>query len=93
MGLQTEHVYTCRGRQRAVFLRPDSASVRFGVELMDGDEGVVEVSYDPVEHVRKGRGEWVAFDGGLGGSVACATAIRVNLSRVDGWVRMFVEQG
>ena len=60
------------------------------MELLPGDEGVVEVSFDPVERVRRGVGEWVPFEGGLGGSVACATAIRLNLSAVEGWVRLTV---
>lgn len=93
MGLRTEHYYTCRGRQRAVFLRPEAVTARFAVELLEGDEGRVEVSYDPVETVRKGRGEWVPFEGGLAGGVAGATALRVNVGKVEGWVKLMVQQG
>lgn len=91
--MQTEHVYTGKGRQRAVFLRPDTTEMRFGVELLQGDEGVVEVSYDPVEMVRRGRGEWCVFEGGLGGSLHSVTAIRLNIRHVDGWMKLFIEQG
>lgn len=90
MGIRTEHYYTCKGRQRAVFLRPDVAAVRFALEVQPGDEAVVEVSYDPVETVRKGQGLWEVFEGGLGGAVHGASALRVRIGRVDGWVKMVV---
>lgn len=43
----------------------------------------------------RGRGLWEPFEGGLAGSVACATAIRVNIGRIGGWVRLVTseEQG
>ena len=65
---------------------------RFVVEVQEGDEAHVEVCYDPVESVRRGKGDWVPFEGGRGGAVAEATALRVNVGRVDGWVKLVVQQ-
>lgn len=66
MGLMTEHYYTFEGRQRAVFLRPDTERAVFAVELQHGDEAAVEVTYDPPEMVRRGQGRWELFGGGPG---------------------------
>lgn len=90
MGMMTEHYYTTKGRQRAVFLGPDVKEVRFALEVRDGDEAAVDVSYDPPETLRKGQGLWERFEGGAGGSVCGSTAIRVNVGRCDGWVKLVV---
>jgi hypothetical protein len=90
--MRTEYYYTCKGRQRAVFFGPDVAGARFSVELDGGDDATVEVSYEPLEQVRKGRARWEVFDGGLGGSVQGASALRLNVGRVDGWLKLVVER-
>ena len=65
---------------------------KFGLELMDGDDGLVEVCFDPIGRVRAGEGVWLPFEGGPGGAVAEATALRANLGRVNGWVKFMVQQ-
>ncbi len=89
--MRTEHYYTSKGRQRAVFFGSGD-TVRFGLEVMDGDAAGVEVSYDPEHLVRQGRGRWEPFEGGQGGGLFDVTAMRINVQRVDGWVKLIVER-
>ncbi|RYG61710.1 MAG: hypothetical protein EON60_02475 [Alphaproteobacteria bacterium] len=89
--MRTEHYYTSRGRQRAVFLCPDE-TVKFALSVMDGDSAHVEVSHDPEDFVRRGKGQWELFEGGLGGGLFGVTAMRVHVQRVDGWVKLIVER-
>ncbi len=86
-----ECIYTGRGRQRAVFLGPWWERGRFAVDLMEGDEAEVEVSFDPESQLRKGRGQWQRFEGGLGGSLEGFTALRVHVGKVQGWVKLTVQ--
>jgi len=88
-----ECFYTGVGRQRAVFLGPEFENGRFALEVMEGDEAWVDVSFDPVAQVRKGRGQWQRFEGGLGGSLEGFTALRVNIRKVEGWVKLTVQGG
>ncbi len=88
-----ECIYTGVGRQRAVFLGSHFERGRFAVDVMEGDEALVEVNFDPVAQVRKGRGQWQPFNGGLGGSLDGYTALRVNVRKVDGWVKLTVSGG
>lgn len=88
--MRTEHYYTSRGRQRAVFLGSDVA--KFVLEVMQGDAAGVEVSFEPEEVVRRGKGVWEPFEGGPGGGLHGVTALRVDVQRVDGWVRLIVER-
>jgi hypothetical protein len=88
-----ECIYTGVGRQRAVFLGPVFERGCFAVEVMAGDEAEVEVCFDPVVRLRKGRGVWQRFDGGLGGSVEGFTALRINVRKVEGWVKLTVRGG
>lgn len=90
--LRREFVYTSTGRQRPVFLRPECRCARFAVELQDGDAVRVEVSHDPLEVVRRGGALWQAFEGGEAGGIYDATALRVLVDKVDGWVVLTVEQ-
>jgi len=83
-----EHYYTGAGRQRAVFLGSKFERGHFALELKDGDEAELDVSYEPETEVRKGRAAWQPYAGGLGGSVDGMTAMRVNIKRVDGWVKL-----
>ena len=87
---RTEHYYTCKGRRRAVFLRPEGGRARFGLEVADGDEACVEVSFDIVEHIKRGQGAWEVHEGC--GDVAGATALRVHVKAVTGWVKLIVEE-
>ncbi|TKW61622.1 MAG: hypothetical protein DI628_03070 [Blastochloris viridis] len=93
MTVVTEHYYTGIGRQRAVFLGPVYEGGRFSLDVMEGDEASVEVSFDPVTQVRKGRGQWQRFEGGLGGSLEGFTALRVNATKLEGWVKLTVQGG
>lgn len=88
--MQADYVYTHTGWQRPVFLSANGES-RFALDVMPGDSARVEVAYDPVETVKVGRGQWVPFDGGLGGTLPGATALRVNVERVCGWVTLCVK--
>lgn len=86
-------IYTGVGRQRAVFLEPWFEGGRFAVELEEGDEALVEVSFDPESEVRRGRGLWQPFEGGFGGGLEGLTALRVNVRKLDGWVKLTVLGG
>lgn len=88
-----ECIYTGTGRQRAVFLGPQLERGCFALEVMAGDEAWVDVSCDPVAQVRKGRGQWQRFEGGLGGSLEGVTALRVNVRKLEGWVKITVRGG
>jgi hypothetical protein len=65
---------------------------RFSLEKAKGDGARVEVSHDPHEVLVKGRARWFPFEGGDGGGVHCATALRVVVEKVDGWMSLIVEQ-
>lgn len=88
-----ECIYTGVGRQRAVFLGSKFDRGRFSLEVMEGDEAEVDISFDPEPHLKKGRGNWQPFEGGLGGSLDGLTALRVRVVRVQGWVKLTIQGG
>lgn len=85
-----ECIYTGTGCQRAVFLGPELVGGRFVLDVMPGDEACVETSFSSPADVRKGRGDWQPFEGGLGGSLEGLTALRVKVRRCDGWVKLTI---
>jgi hypothetical protein len=87
----TEHYYTSLGRQRAVFFRPEER-VKFSLDLKDGDDANIEITYDPESSVQRRTAKWELYEGGLGGGIEGATALRVNVLRVDAWVKLSVER-
>lgn len=90
--LRREFVYSSTGRQRPVFFGPKCAQVKFAVEVQGGDAVRVEVTHDPVEVVKKGGALWEPYEGGEAGGVYGATALRVLVDRLDGWVKLCVEE-
>ena len=90
--LRGEYVYTGNGPQRPIFLAPTCAQVRFAVSQEGRGTMQVQVSHDAPEVLRRGAGRWQTYAGGLGGAVAGATAVRLLIGAVDGWVSLMVEQ-
>lgn len=90
--LRGEYVYTRTGRMRPVFLSARCEMAKFSLEMAKGDRARVEVSHDPREVLVKGRARWFVFEGGEGGGVNHATALRVVVDKVDGWMSLIVEQ-
>ena len=88
--MMVEHYYTGTGRQRAVFLGRHFEQGRFALEVGEGDEAELEVSYEPEDDVRKGRAAWQPYGGGLGGSGEGMTALRVHVKAVNGWVKLTI---
>ena len=91
MGLRGEYVYTSTGHQRPVFLG-DGGVARFAVEKRDGDDVRVEISHDPEDVVRKGKGLWLPFEGDMGGGLYGVTALRLVVGKLDAWVSLTVER-
>jgi len=92
MTLQAEHIYTCTGRQRPVFLHPRCREARFAVTAADGDRVRLEVSHDPLDTLKKGKAQWLPFDGAWAGGVFGATALRLVVERLEAWVSLTVAQ-
>ncbi|MBI1308724.1 MAG: hypothetical protein GC129_02550 [Proteobacteria bacterium] len=92
MRLRGEYIYASAGRMRPVFLCPECAVARFSLNKHAGDEVRVQVSHDPPEQLRRGGAQWLDFEGGEGGGVHGATALRVVIGRLDGWVTLVLEQ-
>lgn len=72
--LTSEHIYTHGGWQRPVLMQPGTARVRF---VAEGAE-VLQVSYDPVESVRRGQGRWEEHP--VCGVLEGITAVRVRVA-------------
>jgi hypothetical protein len=89
--LTSEHVYTHTGLMRPVFLCGEGPHA-FAVELQPGDEARVQLTYDPTDNVRKGKAEWLPFEGGLGGVVHGATALRLHVGKLGGWVSLKIAE-
>lgn len=87
--LRSDYVYTHAGLQRPVFLG-GGKDVRYVLEVGDG-EACVQVTYDPLEHVDRGRVRWETCD--AVGGVYGVTGLRVLVRRVDGWCVLRVEEG
>ena|GEM_PF-4198285 len=90
--LRGEYVYTCTGPQRPVFLGDGVERACFAVEARPDDVVRVEVSYDPVDVLRKGKGLWHGFDGDMGGGLYGVSGLRLVIERLEAWVSLTVEQ-
>lgn len=86
--LRQEHVYTRTGPQRPVFLCAECKEVRFAVEPNGVAKVRVEVTHDPPAATH----QWFTYEGGDAGGVLYATALRLVIDDVDGWVTLHVEE-
>lgn len=90
--LRGEYVYTRTGRMRPVFLSDRCREACFSLEMAKGDRARVEVSFDPRSVLEKGRARWFPFEGGDGGGVQHATALRVVVEKLEDWMSLIVQQ-
>jgi hypothetical protein len=89
MTLVSEHYYPDVGVMKPVVCGGGVNRVRFA---LDGAEGDVQVTYDPLPVVKKGRAEWLTHLGGSAGEVGDVTALRAVIRNVDGWAKLTVAE-
>jgi hypothetical protein len=87
--LEGEFVYTHAGRQRPVYVQAGCQEVQFALL---GGEGNVEVSFDPPELLKRGRGLWEPFAGGSAGVLPGVRALRVTVETLENWAALKVRQ-
>jgi hypothetical protein len=85
----SEHYYPDVGIMKPVVCSDGVTRVRFA---LDGAEGDVQVTYDPLLVVKKGRAEWLTHMGGSAGEVCDVTALRAVIRNVDGWAKLTVAE-
>lgn len=89
--MRTEYIYTVPGPQRPVFLSPDGARFRYVLEVMAPDEATVQITYDRPIDIRRGKALWENHSP-AGGALYGATALRVLIKRVEGWVTLLLDE-
>lgn len=89
--MREEHVYTWAGVQKPILLKPGADVARFCLEVGAAGDGVVQVTHDPVDCVKRGKALWDSLPG-LGEGLYGVTALRVMARKVDGWMTLVLEQ-
>jgi hypothetical protein len=88
-GVVSEHYYPDVGIMKPVLCGDGVNRVRFALDGADGD---VQVTYDPLAVVKKGRAEWLTHMGGNAGDLTDVTALRAVIRNVDGWAKLTVAE-
>ena len=92
--MNTQHVYTCKGNQRAIFgVAKYGETIAFSIELHHAaptdNPTYLEMTDDADAVVRSGKATWHPVNGATG-YIAGATALRVANNN-SGWTKLNLE--
>ncbi|WP_442577824.1 hypothetical protein ACSBOB_19960 [Mesorhizobium sp. ASY16-5R] len=87
--MKSDHIYTCKGKQRAVFVSAYGETIAFNVERAPAGT-FLEMTDDAADVVRSGKAQWHRVNT-LGGLLTGATAIRLSVGESpDGFTRLAI---